>query len=593
MGKKNTFSIEHLTTISNRLLTAKRASAVRYINSLSYEKQLQLFLTTDPKNRMKMLSLFPSPKKIIRHISEEELYWTIKESGIKHSFPLFKYSSPEQTHFIFDIEWWHTDKLELKKIARWLNVLSRSGSKKIIQWFKTFDFELLILTLKQFVAVHKPHEGTDDYGESIEGLPDFTLDGVYFCFFPHKGTEATMRKLLRTLIAHDTHYYAMIMENIIWGLDTELEYETYHSTQRRLADKGIPELDDASEIYRFISDKEIESLPKKGTVLSKNHDSSLKSFYPIRLGTNNTLYIKTVLEQIHDSSFLEEFSLSIAHLANKILVADQFALSDHSSFKNKVFKAVGIANIGLETLAEKKLESGEAILKSYWFEHLFSIGWSKIAALQSSYKARLNMVYTTMNNSFLGFGSPLHEILVGITKAKPQFYTGNTESLSQYSDFKTIAELKRTEESIQYALFIHDLIVNRLGLRFPDYSTSSSLLDEGINKTYATLFLTGYAHKTLTGQWAVKPLNFNTVKIFLDTIFSPDFPQSNYSIELISTNAINAFSEAIYPINDIFLKKFVTSCFSHLEQEYLEATQDHFFDIIIFKSLWIEHFYSS
>ena len=39
------------------------------------------------------------------------------------------------------------------------------------------------------------------------------------------------------------------MESVIWGIEDEMEYESFQKTQLRLEERGIPEYDEANFVY--------------------------------------------------------------------------------------------------------------------------------------------------------------------------------------------------------------------------------------------------------------------------------------------------------------------------------------------------------
>lgn len=585
---------EHIRETGDMLLHKGSSYAQERLLQMNAQQQLHAVLTTDPAQRMKLIALLDKPKQIIRALPEEELYWTIKEAGTKRSLPLLRRSTQDQTQFIFDIEFWEGDNLSPKRILQWLKVLAQCGERKIVEWFKHFEFDFLAATLKQFIAVYKPVEGTDDYGESIEPLPTYTLDGIYFVHFLRKDAEHTLNILFRTLIAADNRLYATIMEAVIWGIDDELLYQSFDRVQMRLEEKGIPDYDEARSIYRYVPPSKIDSLPRREQV-AKNKDSAVKkSYLPIHVGSAQKLFLSQVLEQIDTFSDLEELSLHLAAVANKIMVADHAAMHNYNSYKMNIEKTAGIINIGLEKLSDCNIDRGAEVLRSLWLESIFTVGWSTVIDLTRRAKS-VAVIFEQLSEwgiNILDF--PYREMMSGLQNDRPQFFEGvsNTD-LHSYRHFQSLRDIAQTDEMLDTLKNLAALITEKLEIRF-DINARSPLVQTAFEHiTIKSILMTSYAHKVLSGIWRFAPLDFSSAQLFFNALLAPGTPTSDIDKNAIAETLLDTIhSDTRIPFTEnerAHLGTFITFCVDSLITEYTEATESGYFDIIVFKTLLIEH----
>lgn len=587
--KKKTGAFSKSKITSHAVLSKGRRSALAFLSKLSKKQRLHLFITASPVDRMRLLSIIPDPKSLVRHVPEEEIYWTIKELGIKKTFDLLKVTSSNQLQFIFDVEWWEADSLNTSRIFKWLKAMLHCGAPKIEQWFKSFDFDLIILTFKQFIKVYKPDEGTDDYGEATENLPTFTLDGVYFIEIIHKNTELVLKNILKILIALDTELYWKIMELVIWGIEPELEYDCFCETQRRLEGKGIPEYDEARTIYRFIPADEVESLPKKEVDLIEKTNNIKGSFYPIRLATKEEMFLTRVLKNIDNYAVLDDLSINLAHVTNKIMVADHFSMYKHNSFKDKLTKTVGFINIGLEFVSSGDEQKGAEKLKEYWLENLFQIGWSRVFELKKRIKTLQDQLDDKFPQGINVLDFPLKETIQGVVRDDPMFFVGeNILDCGNYRNFKFLSDVKIANDRICSALFLVNLVTADLGLSIPDSAIAWS---GGIFEiSLGSMFMTGYANNLIKGNWEFSTLDFASLKIFLDKVFNES--SGNAFLKTCVNSVIENIRRPFLDEETAYLDLFLRDFFARLTEEYKNASEDGFFDIIDFKILWIEHFHT-
>ena len=589
--KKKPSPLKKSKLTASAILAKGRNNAREILNTLSGAQLVHVFITSSPKDRLKILPLLNNPVDVVRRIPEEEIYWTIKEVGIKDSLPVLKLTSADQLHFLCDVEWWDGDTLSLKRIYKWLKAISKCGDSKVKQWLKSFDFELLVLTFKKFIRVYKPGEMTNDYGESIDTLPLFTLDGIYFVQFLNNDCSQLLGKILTILISIDTQLFSNIMEMVIWGLDSEMEYESFEKTQMRLEEKGLPEYDEAKQVYRFI--KDIESIPEKEYETRPEKKTFQKSFYPMRLGTSKKLFLTRVLDRTEDYNMLEEISIALAHTANKVLIADNIAVNSHGSFKTKLMKTTGYINIGLEVLSGQNEIRAEHELQIRWLEHIFQVGWSKVIGFKHKYQPVIKSMKEKNVIDYLDF--PYGEFIKGIGQEHPLFFNGKTkDEYNLYRNFQSLDDLIFVEKIIENALFLTDLIFNRLNLKPKEIDSGAPVYYQDAQPTLHSLFMTGLANKIVNDQWVYQALGLEETQQFCVWIFNnQDQFTDQRASEVCSQiyEILESSIETVFTSNEkSCLSEFILSCLENMKLEYKEATEEGFFDLILFKTIYVQHY---
>ncbi|MCD6459603.1 hypothetical protein J7L67_02925 [bacterium] len=592
-NKKQSSPLQKSKITATAILAKGKDNAREILSTLSNTRLVNIFITSTPKERLKILSLLDNPVHIVRAVPEEEIYWTIKEVGIKNSLPLLKLTSSDQLHFIFDVEWWDGDTLSLKRISKWLQAISKCGNSKVKQWLNSFDFELLVLTFKKFIKVFKPDEMTNDYGEAIDTLPLFTLDGIYFIQFINNETSHLLSKILTILISIDTRLFSKIMELVIWSIDSELEFESFEKTQRRLEEKGLPEYDEAREIYRFIPNSKINSIPLKEYDIKNDKKNIRKSFYPMRISTSKKLFFTKVLDRIDNYFVLEDLSLSLAHAANKVLIADNFAMNDHASFKNNLIKIAGYINIGLEVLSGNDEIRAEYELKNRWLEHIFQVGWSRVIELKQKYQTVIESLKEKKTTDLLDF--PYGEILKGLDRKNPLFFSGKSkDEYNLYRNFQSLDDLNMVEQNIENIIYLTDLVFNKLGLKPIQTELDAPVYYQEAKPSLNSLFMTGLLHKIIKGKWIYQAVGLEDIQRFFVWMFNSNtrFMQQQFDnilseiMQILESSLNCGFNER----QKLCLNEFLSSCLKDMEQEYKEATEDGFFDFILFKSIYVQQY---
>ena len=140
--------------------------------------------------------------------------------------------------------------------GHWLDIIARIGDNKILQFLQITDPELVVTALRPAITVHVKSSDVD-LAEQRDTLPPFTLDDVFFLDFTDSRWEESVARIVEVLFNWKQEYYFELMEELARGVNLENEELALRWSRGRLSDHGIPDFDEAVEVYRFMGPAEI------------------------------------------------------------------------------------------------------------------------------------------------------------------------------------------------------------------------------------------------------------------------------------------------------------------------------------------------
>jgi hypothetical protein len=160
----------------------KSDDIIEALNSLPVDRQVEIFAGLSPQAREQFIQSLSRPEEILSRVSEEELYFTVKQLGEENAHGLLAYSTPNQLLYFADLDLWKKDMLDFRSVARWLNIISELGQEKMVQFVEAVEPELLVAVLRSFVRVQARNPDLDFMDQS-DVLPVFTMDDTFFIEF--------------------------------------------------------------------------------------------------------------------------------------------------------------------------------------------------------------------------------------------------------------------------------------------------------------------------------------------------------------------------------------------------------------------------
>jgi hypothetical protein len=495
-------------------LPEDRKEAQRVFNSLPLKSQLETVLQARGKERLYHLFLSENSEQLVQWLPELEIYLTVHEVGAKDALDLISLTTPEQFQYLIDLDSWKKDDLDPEKLLHWMEILLETGEKKVVQFIRSADPELIALIAKKFLRV------TVLEGEPLEvndRIPPFTLDQYYFIHFLRKETRAVFQPLLQTLYRVNPNAYRRLMEALIIELDTELEETGYRLRNGRLADYGFPGFEEALEIYRYLNpDSLVPGRTPGPDRMEEETEKAVPTFY-FRF-TNESPFLSSVLGRIEDPLEVNRLKEEIAALCNKAMMAESIDLFTPEEMERVTRKVFRYLNLGVQYLSREEETRALEIVRSFPSQKIFQAGVSLTVRLKKRADTLLRGTWFEGDReNLLLLDPPYAEKFEGILRKRPGIYRNGI-----LHDFATLQELKEMEiflESIE-------VIVTTLGERLhvsPRHLKQLDLKDchpeDWRRITLSTIFLTALANLVLKRIFQFEAIERSRFKDLLSRIF--------------------------------------------------------------------------
>lgn len=532
-------------------------------NSLSLENQLDRVLRAHGQERLQYLFLSEHPEELVSKIPELEIFLTVKEIGEKDTLDLISLTTPEQFRYLLDLDLWKKDRLDPQKILHWMEVLLECGEKKVIQFIRTIDLEILALLLKKALHV------VTIEGELIERdrIPLFTLDQYYFIDFKIKGAREVFQPFLQTLYRTNADHYRKLIEMIRWELESEMEEEGYWLRNSRLADYGFPDFEEALEIYRFIPPHP-SRLEKRSPLMREREEASKgKPTFYLSFQKEGPFFA-SILSRIDNPIVQDQLRQEITTLCNKAIVAEameSFPIEEMERVTKKVFHYL---NLGLQYLSGEEETKAIEVLHSFPIQKIFQCGVSSTLLLKQRAEAILRGPWFGGNRESLLFLDPPYlEKFEGVLKKRPLIYRNGI-----FEDFKNLQDLEEVENFLKSLEAILYFLWERLKIH-PEYLKKLDLSDcqpqEWKEITFSTVFLTALANQILRGTFRFEPIE----KARLHDLFSQIFKRDDLRKGSIKMEIKNGLRGWLSSIEDDekrrqHLLAFLDFCLDLLGEEY-------------------------
>jgi hypothetical protein len=350
--------------------------------------------------------------------------------------------------------------------------------------------------------------------EVEEKAPRFTLDQYYFVHFMGKGTREVLEPFLKIFSLIDAEGYRRLMEAITCEIESELEEIEYRLRNGRLAEYGVPEFEEALEIYRFIHPDSLV-FKKKTPSIERVIESEKKQATFYLAFVEEGPFFSSVLAKIDDPVEQDRLKVEMAALCNRAMVAEATDLSNFEAIGKVLKRVFHYMNMGLQYLSREGEIEALNILRSLPLQELFQCGVS-LTLLQKR-KAETILKgpwFEGDRENLILLDSPYLERFEGILKKRPDLHRKG-----KIEDFKELQDLKETEALFGIVAAIVDFLENQLNVS-PRYLKKLDLKGchpgDWREMTLSTLFLTALANHVLKG-----PFRFEAIeKARLNELFS-------------------------------------------------------------------------
>jgi hypothetical protein len=404
-------------------------------DNLPLEKRLAVFRGLTAQSRENLVAASRRPTQLMRRVSEEEIYFTVKELGESDAPSIIAMTTGRQLQYIMDVDLWKKDMLDLNAASRWLNIIAATGEEKILQFVQITDSELLITLLGKFLKIISRDEDSD-LTEQLDSLPAFTLDDIFFVEFTSPDTEDALKRILESIFRWNNVFYLHLMEHLTW--DNQMENEDLARKWRaaRLSEKGFPEFDEVLEIYQYLHKNGIH-YPGDDTLSAHEEPDVPEPLmeYPLKVLESNNLFRRSLAR----AALLEErdrMSRELAHLANKVIIADGKDPGSMEEIRTSLNKVAAYINLALEEICDEDETNALRILQINHMELLFRRGFSLILDLRKEVRQFIRDYEGGIEN----LGNPLAGIVSGLLQKRP-YYGGNVFENQPPREFEFLQDI--------------------------------------------------------------------------------------------------------------------------------------------------------
>jgi hypothetical protein len=471
----------------------------------------------------------PQPVALVHSFPEEDFHFLINDIGLENSLELMRLASNRQWEYIFDIEAWEKDRIEIHSVTRWLDLLLKIDSQRFIKWFLDDKTEFVEFYLFKNIEV-KVRESDQDPSEFDKEF--FTFDDtIYFRFREdvfdpdamERESEPTIREhrdaflstFFRLLADYDHLIYQKVLLESSSVIPAETEEEAYRLRNVRLAEKGFMPFDEAIGIYQALKPQDFAKQSVKYTV----KDDERRQLLPVPLYHAGMLkednLFAGALKRIETNEVLEQIQSEFAGLCNQIVAADQETIRDRELLSAIVKKACGYLNIGLESLtAEGKqhdINRATALIQQYPLAGIFRVGYGRALELKWKAERWRKTSWFEKEGLLLNFwDQDGMGVLGGLFIKKPLFYDNYATGVL-YREFISTEDVDKTAKVLNEIIYLDEL------LALTDFKLER--ISDG-SLTYKNLLLTLWVGNYLGLSKKPAPLTLNEFKRFFDDLWS-------------------------------------------------------------------------
>lgn len=356
------------------------------ISLLPLAQQIDQILQASGKTRIALLTQSQHLATIVPLLPPGELWLTVGEVGKNDAMLVMEHATAEQWQCLFDLATWTRDEIDPQKAIAWLHTMVDVNVAKASTWFRELDWDFAVLLAQSLVTVVKHEDKDVDPVEKYEwpnALPPWTLDSMYYL----QGKDEDRDQLARTLFKHvaddDQGFLLHLCEAVMDVLPTEEMEAAFETRERRLAEDGFPPYEESIAIYQPLTVAQIKTMPRRNPKLLNDSERHVIPRYPLVTCDQSQLFIATVVAGIIDGRFLQDWSIELAGLASKVMIADQRPM-EPKELRESMSKVVAMVNLGLEAISGNDVEKARTAVQTYWARDLFKVGVSLMRKLPLS-----------------------------------------------------------------------------------------------------------------------------------------------------------------------------------------------------------------
>jgi hypothetical protein len=434
--------------------------------ALALERRKILAMT--PEKALEAIADHPYPVTLVQSMAEEDLYFLIHHIGPDDALPVLGLASNQQWEFLTDMEGWQADRMNSHAMTQWLHRLLQADADRFTHWITGEKKEDFAFYLHRNIMVHirEYDQEPGDIGDDF-----FSEDGVHYVRLrPYPEENKPLQKerdqfltdLLKRISVFDyTRNRNLLMESMAL-IPAEAEEELYRLRNVRLAEKGLIPLEEAVGVYQPLKASDLDARRLK----PEQFTGRLVDTYPLAIEpdqqtSESDLFAQT-LRLIHDRAALQHLQAEFAGLCNQVIAADQKKIRERQTLEEVVRKVTGYISIGLERIKAEDDTSGPYayadLVQSHFLGDIFRVGYGCALALKWKAGKWQRAAWFTGQGLTLSFWGELQMGVLGGLLIKKPLYYNDLGAGPLYREFKTMADITRTETVLNTVIAFDDLL---------------------------------------------------------------------------------------------------------------------------------------
>ena len=556
--------------------------------NLPFQEKLEFLYGLPARQKRDLILSAPEAERLVRSFAPETLFYTLKEIGIADAGDLLSLAVPEQIKWLFDLDCWHKDRPNLRRMREWIEALAEAGRRQLANGLMGIDLELVSLLLRQYIRVHRldaPQDMPDAPSDRFVQFDEHYLIET----IRHDAIAPLLLEFLEEAFERDYNYFTGLMEEIYWGVEAELEEQAYQFRSARLSDRGFPDYFEAQAVFAYINPRDFLELRSRHVPplrdQGNDQDAMAPELAPVPSGPENSLFNAALIAGFAAQG-KRQLRSEMALVSNQVLVARAVDFGDPEAVRVAIEMTHNYLNLGLENLAGGDLSAAIEHLRDTHLQLLFRLGLSLTIDLRKRAETIVAKLGLAPNRAaeIPYLDSPYREALAAFMQAQPRFHEAlDRDGSVAMRDFRAMRDLHLGYAVLEQIDALPDLFKALLGLDIAAAPFRASIAGHDIK--LSQILLTALAHHALDRRLALAPIDQDRLAAARDVIMTDNRPAR--LAEAFHGAVRDLLAARLDPALRERCSGFINSCLNMLEEDLAELDRANPIDPRFIRSLLI------
>lgn len=476
---------------------------------LPFQQKLEFLYGLPARQKRDLILSAPEAERLVQSFAPETLFYTLKEIGSADAGDLLSMAVPEQIRWLFDLDCWDKDQVNLNRMREWIEAMAEAGRRRMAEGLMALDLELVAMLMRQYVKVHRMADPQDSPDAPSNRFVQF--DEHYLIeFIRHDPVQPLLLEFLEEVFECDYNYFTGLMEEIYWGVEAEIEEQAYQFRNSRLADHGFPDYYDAQAVFGYLNPAHFEQLRREYVAPARDslalEIDLAPEMAPTLSGVGNSLF-NAALTAGFAAQGMRELRSEMALVSNQVLVARSVDFGDLEAVRVAIGMTHDYINLALEHLSGGELAAAIDHLRDTHVQLLFRLGVSLTIDLRKRAEAVIERFgFAPGRTGEIPYlDTPYREALSGFLRRQPSFFDG-LERAGEISlrDFRAMRDIHLGYAMLDHLDAIPDLFQALLGLDITSVKFRAQVAGHDIR--LSQLILTALSREALDGRLLLEPI---------------------------------------------------------------------------------------